>query len=143
MITSMRNMHIRQLLLAVLLAAPLLIVAAPAPAPAPAPAQDIQIRFETRPNPPHSGKNTVEVTVLDTAGMAITNAMVEVRFHMAAMPSMNMPEMSATVVTKHAGKGRYRGEGKLVMGGTWEVTVTVMLDGTRLGRKKFIVNAKG
>ncbi len=135
MITSMRTKHFQQFLLAVLLAAPLLTAAAPA--------QDVQIRFETKPSPPHSGKNTVEVTVLDTAGVAITNATVEVRFHMAAMPSMNMPEMSAMFATKHAGKGRYRGEGKLVMGGTWEVTVTVMRDGTRLGRKKFTVNAKG
>lgn len=105
--------------------------------------QALQITLKTNPDPPRSGNNTVEVTVLDSAGAAIVDAVVEVRFYMAAMPSMNMPEMSAKFATTPTGKGRYTGTGKLVMGGTWEVTVTVTKNGKRLARKKFTVNARG
>jgi len=104
--------------------------------------QSLQISLNTTPDPPRSGNNAAEVTVLDAAGTPISNATVEVRFYMPAMPSMNMPEMAANFPMVSAGNGRYKGNGKLVMGGTWEVTVTVSRDGKRVGRKKFTVNAK-
>ena len=137
MITSMKNTRFRRTLLVALLFAQLPVMAAPAPD------QNLQISFETKPNPPRPGENIVDITVLDAAGVAVIDGTVEVRFHMAAMPSMNMPEMSAVFATRHAGRGHYIGTGKLVMGGTWEVTVTVTRDGTRLGRRRFTVNAKG
>ena len=125
-----------------LLFAAMLLVAL-LPVTAPAAEQTLQISFKPIPDPPRSGDNTVEVTVLDAKGVAVTNATVEVRFFMAAMPTMNMPQMSSTFATKHAEKGRYRGTGKLVMGGTWEVTITVTRDGATLGRRKLTVNARG
>jgi hypothetical protein len=101
-----------------------------------------QIGFKTLPNPPHSGANTVEVTVKDAAGAPVKDASVEVRFYMAAMPSMSMPEMKSLFATTHVADGVYRGKGNLVMGGSWEVTVTVSRGGARLARKKFTVVAK-
>ena len=124
------------LLLTALLLVPLLTLNASAAE------QSLQISLKTTPDPPRSGNNAAEVTVLDAGGTPISNATVEVRFYMAAMPSMNMPEMAASFPMASAGSGHYKGNGKLVMGGTWEVTVTVLRDGKRLGRKKFTVNAK-
>jgi Cu(I)/Ag(I) efflux system membrane fusion protein len=134
-----RNHPLRcaQLLFAVLLLVTLLAPGASAAE------QKLQIALKTNPDPPRSGNNTVVVTLLDSAGAAIADAAVEVRFYMAAMPSMNMPEMSASFPMTSAGKGRYTGSGKLVMGGTWEATVTVTKKGVRLARKKFTVNARG
>lgn len=102
----------------------------------------MQVGFKTLPDPPRSGKNTIEVSVKDAAGAPVKDATVDVRFYMAAMPSMNMPEMQSLFSTKHVADGRYRGDGQLVMSGSWEVTVTVTKQGTRLARKKFTVVAK-
>ena len=61
---------------------------------------------------------------------------------MAAMPTMSMPEMHSLVPTAHVTNGVYRGKGNLVMGGSWEVTVTVTRGAERLARKKFSVVAR-
>ena len=105
--------------------------------------QSLQVSFKILPDPPRSGRNTVEVSVLDGTGAPVTNAAVEVRFYMAAMPSMNMPEMASTFSTKHAGNGRYQGDGRLVMGGTWDVTVTIKRNGQQVARKRFSVQVRG
>jgi YtkA-like len=102
----------------------------------------LQIGFRSLPDPPHSGSNNVEVTVKDGTGAPVKDARVEVRFYMAAMPTMNMPEMQSLFVTAHVANGLYRGKGNLVMGGSWNVTVTVSRNGARLGRRKFTVVAR-
>lgn len=104
--------------------------------------QPAQIAFKTLPDPPRSGGNTVEVTVKDAKGAPVKDANVEVRFHMAAMPTMSMPEMQSLFATTHVADGVYRGKGNLVMGGSWEVTVTVTRGAERPARKKFTVVAK-
>ncbi len=101
-----------------------------------------QISFKTLPDPPRSGANVVEVTVKSINGAPIKDASVEVRFFMAAMPSMSMPEMQSVFHAGHIADGVYRGQGNLVMGGSWQVTVTVTRNGARLGRKSFSVAAK-
>ncbi len=101
-----------------------------------------QISFKTLPDPPRSGANVVEVTVKSINGAPIKDASVEVRFFMAAMPSMSMPEMQSVFTTTHVRDGIYRGNGRLVMGGSWDVTVTVTRGSERLARKKFAVLAK-
>jgi len=105
--------------------------------------QSLQIGFKTLPDPPRSGDNQVEVTVKDASGAPVSDASVNVRFYMPAMPTMNMPEMQSSITPTHVSGGLYRGAGKLVMGGTWEVTVTVLRDGKRVGQKKLSVQAKG
>jgi len=120
-----------------------LVLCFAAPALTHAAESDVQISFKTLPTPPRSGSNQVEVTVVDAGGKPVSDASVSVRFYMPAMPTMNMPEMQSVVSATHVTRGLYRGSGKLVMGGTWEVTVTVTRDGKRIGHKKLSVQAKG
>jgi hypothetical protein len=61
---------------------------------------------------------------------------------MPAMPSMNMPAMRTDVPLEHVGQGRYRGNGDLSMGGTWNVAITVERNGKQIGSTKLSVVAK-
>jgi hypothetical protein len=61
---------------------------------------------------------------------------------MAAMPSMNMPEMRETANLSHVGGGVYRGTGQIVMGGSWDVTVKVVREGREIGRRKLTITAR-
>ena len=115
-------------------------VAAHVGAQAQKPALDIS--FKTTPNPPVTGKNTVEVAVKDAAGKPITDADVSATFFMAAMPAMKMPEMKNSVVLKHVKDGTYSGAGQVMMAGNWEVTVAVKRSGKEIGSRKFPVTAK-
>lgn len=100
------------------------------------------IAFDTDPDPPRSGDNSLTVTVKQADGTAVTDADVSVTFYMPAMPSMNMPEMRDTAQLTHESSGRYRGENHLVMAGTWNVTVAISRDGRKIGGSKFSVIAK-
>ena len=117
--------------------------AAPAPsAPAAGESQGATITFASTPAPPKMGDNAFEVVVTDQAGQPVTDAEVSVEFHMAAMPSMNMPEMRNRVDLVHAEGGRYRGTGNVVMGGEWDVTVTARRGGEEIGRRTLEVTAQ-
>jgi len=102
----------------------------------------INIEFKSEPSPPRSGENMVEVIVTNSDGSPLSDAIVAATFYMPAMPSMNMPEMRSVVALKSEGGGRYRGNGRLVMSGTWEVTVSVTRGAERLASKKLTVIAK-
>lgn len=115
---------------------------ADAPAAASTSSQSFNIDFKTDPSPPQSGENTVEVTITNANGSALNDANVEAIFYMPAMPSMNMPEMRSVFSLKNEGNGRYRGAGRLVMNGTWEVTVNVTRGGDKLGSKRMTIVAK-
>ena len=100
------------------------------------------IEFRSDPDPPKSGDNSIEVTVRQPDGTAITDATVTAVFSMPPMPAMNMPAMRAETSLTHVEGGRYRGTGQLSMAGTWNVTVTAVRDGQPLGRRSFSVVAK-
>lgn len=109
--------------------------AAPPPAAGAAEASasvSASIDFRTQPDPPRTGENAFEARVTDASGQPIADAQVAVVFYMPAMPSMNMPAMTAQTRLVHAGNGVYRGTGLLSMAGRWDVTVTVTRDGRRL-----------
>ena len=112
--------------------------AAPA---APANAQGVSVQFASEPNPPVSGNNEIDVTVMEH-GKPVTDATVEAVFSMPAMPSMNMPAMRSAAPLAHAGDGRYRGTGELSMAGTWTVTVTASRSGQEIGRTSLSIVAK-
>jgi nitrogen fixation protein FixH len=117
--------------------------AAPAAsAPAAGESQGATITFASEPASPKVGENTFDVTVTDQNGQPVTDAEVSVEFHMAAMPSMNMPEMRNRVDLMHAEGGRYRGTGNVVMGGAWDVTVTARRGGEEIGRRTLEVTAQ-
>lgn len=102
----------------------------------------VEITFTSQPDPPKSGENTFEVRVKGSDGKPVTDADVALNFHMAAMPSMNMPEMRNTVRLTHVNDGRYRGTGNVTMAGRWDVTVVVAKGGKEIGSHKVAITAK-
>jgi len=115
--------------------------AAPAAsAPASGATQELDIRL-SEPAQPRSGENTFEVMVMQ-GSQPVTDADVSVELHMAAMPSMNMPEMRNTVTLQHEGEGRYRGTGNVMMAGSWDATIMVMRGGQHLGDRTMAIIAK-
>ena len=87
------------------------------------------------------GENTFEVMVTEGA-KPVVDADVSLELFMAAMPSMNMPEMRTNVPLTHAGEGRYRGTGSVSMGGAWDANVMVMRGGQHLGGRTITIVAK-
>jgi hypothetical protein len=110
-------------------------------APAQAGEQAVAITFRTDPDPVRMGENTFEVTLMQD-GTPVTDAMVTTEFFMAAMPSMNMPEMRTKADLTHEGNGVYRGKGQVMMAGEWDVTVLAMRGGQEIGSRKISVTAK-
>jgi len=107
--------------------------AASAPAGAAQTGMDITLR--THPDPVRMGDNTFEVMVTQD-GKPVTDATVSTEFYMAAMPSMNMPEMRTKTDLAHVGNGMYRGDGQVTMAGNWDVTVMVMRGGQEIGSRR-------
>lgn len=103
--------------------------------------QAVDITFKTEPDPVRTGENTFEVMVRQD-GKPVTDAMVTTEFFMAAMPSMNMPEMRTKAELAHEGNGMYRGKGQVMMAGNWDVTVMAMRGGQEIGSRKITVTAK-
>ena len=101
----------------------------------------MDITLTTSPDPVRMGENTFEVMVTQD-GKPVTDATVSTEFYMAAMPSMNMPEMRTKTDLTHAGNGTYRGKGQVTMAGNWDVTVTVMRGAREIGSKKVTLTAK-
>jgi hypothetical protein len=110
--------------------------------PAAVATEGVTIDFTSEPDPPKAGDNTIEVTVRQPDGTAITDAAVTAVFTMPAMPAMNMPAMRAEAKLAHVEGGRYQGMGQLAMSGTWNVTVTATRDGEPIGRRSFSIVAK-
>ena len=108
----------------------------------PAEAAQFDIVFRAQPDPPTTGENVFEVTVKDRSGQPVSDADVSVQLFMPAMPTMNMPAMRNEAQLSHAGGGVYRGPGQVLMGGTWEATVTLKRAGQEIGRRKFPIVAR-
>lgn len=102
----------------------------------------LDITLTSKPNPPKTGDNALEVTVKDASGKPVTDAEVAVTFYMPPMPAMKMPEMKNTVTLKHQKAGTYSGTGQVMMTGKWDATVVVKRGGKEIGSKKFPVTAQ-
>jgi len=116
--------------------------AAPGATPSAGAGQELDITFRPQPDPPRAGDTALEVSVKDAAGAPVTDADVSVTFFMAAMPSMNMPAMRNAASLQHVGGGVYRGTGQVMTAGRWDVTVTVMRGGQRLGSRQLSMVAR-
>jgi hypothetical protein len=101
----------------------------------------LQIDYQAA-DQPHAGINSVAVMVRDQSGKPVTNGDVKVTYSMAAMPSMNMPEMRDSFPLAHRKNGTYGGDVNLSMAGTWQVTVAVSRNGQAVASKEFSVIAK-
>ena len=102
----------------------------------------VDIQFQSQPDPPHSGSNTIEVTVRQPGGAPVTDATVTAVFSMPPMPAMNMPAMRSEAPLTHAGNGVYRGTGELSMSGTWNVAIRVSRGTEQLGTRQLSIVAK-
>jgi YtkA-like protein len=99
------------------------------------------ITLTALPAPPKVGDTQLTVTVKQ-AGKPVADADVSVLFVMPAMPEMKMAEMRNEVKLTSAGAGTYSGKGKILMSGTWTVTVSVKKGGKEIGVKKLDLTAK-
>jgi len=104
--------------------------------------ETLRIEYQGKPNPPREGSNEVEVIVKQSDGAPLTDGAVSLVYSMAAMPSMNMPEMRNEFSLEHQKDGRYTGHTYFSMTGTWLVTVSVSQGGQPLDEKEFTVIAK-
>ena len=102
-----------------------------------------KIELTTTPSPAQKGSNTVRVKLTDPEGKPISGAEVTVTFFMAAMPSMNMPEMKTVIKGADKSDGVYEGKGDLGSAGMWEVTATAQQNGKTIVTKKLMVKATG
>ncbi len=102
-----------------------------------------KIELTTTPSPAQKGSNTVLVKLTDPEGKPISGAEVTVTFLMAAMPSMNMPEMKTVIKGADKSDGVYEGKGDLGSAGMWEVTATAQQNGKTIVTKKLTVKATG
>jgi YtkA-like protein len=102
----------------------------------------VNVQFQSQPDPPRSGPNTIEVTVRQPDGSPVTDASVTAVFSMPPMPAMNMPAMRSEAPLTHAGNGVYRGTGQLSMSGTWNVAVRVSRGAEQLATKQLSIIAK-
>jgi hypothetical protein len=107
-----------------------------------APARKLDIVFTSSPKPTKTGDNTFEVTVKDGTGKPVTDADVSALLTMPAMPAIKMPAMSNEVKLKHAGAGKYTGNGPVTMAGMWTVTVSVKENGKETGKKELKLTAQ-
>lgn len=100
------------------------------------------IAYTSDPNPPHAGDNAVSVVVRDANGAPVADLAVTATYFMPAMPTMNMPEMRDSFPLVHQADGRYAGNVRLSMGGTWMVTITATRSGETVARQSFNIIAK-
>src|SRR6266481_7946534 len=100
-----------------------------------------KIELTTTPSPAQKGSNTVRVKLTDPEGKPISGAEVTATFFMAAMPSMNMPEMKTAIKGTDKGGGMYEGKSDLGSAGMWQVTVTAKQNGQTIANKKLTVKA--
>jgi hypothetical protein len=98
--------------------------------------------YASVPEQPQAGDNAVAVQLTATDGTAISDATVTATYFMAAMPAMSMPEMRDSFELAPQGDGRYSGNVRLSMGGTWSVTVVAKRGEEPVARKVFNIVAK-
>lgn len=100
------------------------------------------VTLKTHPDPVKAGQeNAFHVRVTDAARKPVTDATVELKMVMAAMPEMNMPEMKADTQLKWNGT-EYVGNAQVPMAGIWQVTVQALQQGKMIAAKKISLLAK-
>ncbi len=83
---------------------------------------DVSITLRADPYPLTKGDNTLSLNVVDTAGKAVSDAMVQVRYYMPPMPGMAPMEFNTQAVPKGSG---YSFTTNVPMEGGWKAEVTV------------------
>jgi len=88
-----------------------------------------------------AGDNPFEVSIEGSDGQVINDVDVSVSFVMSAWPIKRIPETRKDLTLRSAGEGRYKATWNVSLRGPWLTTVIVKKNGTRIGRKKFVLIA--
>jgi RND family efflux transporter MFP subunit len=92
-------------------------------------APPLTFAMTVNPDPPHSGDNDIEIYLTNADGSPVTDAELDIRASMAAMPSMGMPAMRTHTRLDHITAGRYGGRMSVSMAGTWDIFATAVRQG--------------
>ncbi len=95
------------------------------PEPAVVRTPEAELRAATRPASPRVGENELRIELRDAQGSPIETAELEARIQMPAMGAM--PAMGGATRVEERGRGRYRVDYQLAMGGTWRVELRAKL----------------
>ncbi|MGD0097818.1 MAG: efflux RND transporter periplasmic adaptor subunit [Terracidiphilus sp.] len=89
------------------------------------------IDFHAEPDPLKAGEdNQFNVSLTDAQGKPVSDAIVNVKLIMPAMPAMNMPEMKSSFDLLWAAESKkYIGKGQAPVAGTWTVFVEARKNG--------------
>jgi hypothetical protein len=108
-----------------------------------APAAQMQIDFNTHPDPPRKGSDTVHVKLTGPEDKPVAGAQVTATFLMPAMPAMGMAAKRAAITLTDKGNGFYEGSLQLESGGSWQVNVTVQRGGNVIATKQLSLSVTG
>jgi len=99
---------------------------------------DLTIHVQMDKNPPVTGMNNMDVTIMDAGGKNVTDAKVRVNYSMPAMPGM--APMNYNTTAKLAG-AKYSAKLNISMAGPWNIAVRVVRGG-KTSTVKFNVDAQ-
>jgi Cu(I)/Ag(I) efflux system membrane fusion protein/cobalt-zinc-cadmium efflux system membrane fusion protein len=102
-----------------------------------------RVEFSTEPSAPNKGTILFRVRLTGADGSPITGAQVSVRSFMPAMPQMGMAAMNVVTPLTDKGGGVYEGEVNLESGGTWQITITAIMNGSVVASKQLSLNVEG
>jgi hypothetical protein len=100
---------------------------------------DLMVTLSADRYPLVKGDNTLAVKVSDTTGKVITDAKVDARYYMPAMPGMAPMEYSTQALLKGSS---YSFAANIPMEGGWKVDVTIALTGKPAVTTTFNVDAR-
>ena len=101
------------------------------------------LEFSTEPLTPSKGTNLYRVKLTGADGTPVTGAQVNVRSYMPGMPQMGMAAITVVTPLSEKGGGLYEGRVNLDSGGTWQLTVVAIKNGTAVATKQLSLNAEG
>jgi YtkA-like len=102
-------------------------------------AGDVTVSLSASSYPLVKGDNTLKVKLADSSGKPVTDAKVDVRYYMPAMPGMAPMEYTTQAV---ASGSAYAFKANIPMEGGWRVDVTPNRGGTALPTVTFNVDAR-
>ena len=102
-------------------------------------ADDLSITLKADRYPLIKGDNSLSVNVADTAGNAVTDAAVQVRYYMPPMPGMAPMEFNSQAAPKG---NRYSFTANIPMEGGWKIDATVTQPGKAAVTATFNVDVR-
>lgn len=102
-------------------------------------AGDVKITLSAGSYPLVKGDNSLTVKLADSSGKSVTDAKVDVRYYMPAMPGMAPMEYTTQAMLS---SNTYELKANIPMEGGWRVDVTVNRGGTALPIVTFNVDAR-